>query len=74
MDFDEVQEFESFTALLEDDGVKLETMSDFQLEPAQLVNFNADALLTDEMSPGLLTGDSAGSWEDCGVTSSSNAL
>ncbi|KAI3540082.1 hypothetical protein CSPX01_08537 [Colletotrichum filicis] len=49
MAFDEGQEFEFLTALSEDDYPKLETMSGFQPEPAQHVNFNADALSVDQV-------------------------
>lgn len=74
MNFDDVQQFESFTALFEGDGVKQGNVSDIQPEPAQLMKLNADAPLADEMFLGLLTGSSVGSQESYGVTSASTAL
>ncbi|KAK7435077.1 cofactor FMO1 FAD enzyme [Colletotrichum acutatum] len=78
MAFDEGQEFELLTTLSEDDGPKQEIMSDFQPEPAQLVNFNADALSADQvysqMLPELPTGGSVSPQAGCGIPSASNAL
>ncbi|KXH26587.1 hypothetical protein CSIM01_02888 [Colletotrichum simmondsii] len=73
-DFDDVRQFESFISLLEDDGVKQGIMSDIHPEPAQLMKFNADAQLANEISPGLLMGSSVGSQESYSVTSVSTAL
>lgn len=43
-------------------------------EPAQLMKFNVDAPLAEEISPGLLSGNSVGSQESYSVTSVSTAL
>lgn len=78
MAFEEGQEFEMLTALSEDDDPKQETMSDFQPEPVQPVNFNTDALSADQvycqMSPELPTGGSVSPQAGCGTLSASNAL
>ncbi|KAK1712470.1 hypothetical protein BDP67DRAFT_578677 [Colletotrichum lupini] len=78
MAFDEGEEFEFLTALSEDDYPKQETISGFQPEPAQHVNFNADALSADQvycqMSSELPAGGSVGPQAGCGTPSASNAL